>query len=184
MFVSGRLHSDCCNVTDRRGRYPVGLETSQSAGWRVAMPRTNESEGLAFWKRTSRMNSSPQLIVLHLLFICFAALTVCHGQSGAGTLQGTITDPSGAVIPGAIIVITSDATGVQRELSSNSAGLYVAADLPAGRYRLLASATGFAKQQFNDVELAVGAVRNLDVQLTLGNLENVVNVTATTANID
>ena len=148
------------------------------------MRGTNEGEPSADRGGRSTVIKSQAVFSLVFFFICLATLPFCYGQSGAGTLEGTTTDPTGAVVPGAVIVITSEATGVQRELTTNSAGLYVAADLPAGRYQLLASATGFAKRQFNDVELTVGAVRNLDVQLTLGNLENVVNVTATTANID
>jgi outer membrane receptor protein involved in Fe transport len=118
------------------------------------------------------------------LLVFFAALSACYAQSGAGTLQGTVTDPSGAEVPGANVVVTSETTGVERQLTSNSAGLYVAADLPAGRYRVVASASGFSKQRIDNVELTVGAVRNLDVQLKLGSVENVVNVTITPATID
>src|SRR5579859_2024504 len=117
------------------------------------------------------------------LFVLFAALAA-YGQSGAGTLQGTVTDPSGAVVPGDSVVVTSETTGGQRELTSNSAGLYVAADLPAGRYRVVASSTGFAKQQIDQVEVTVGGVRDLNLQLTLGSLEIVVNLTDTASAID
>jgi hypothetical protein len=118
------------------------------------------------------------------LLVFFVALSACYAQSGAGTLQGTVTDPSGAEVPGANVVVTSATTGAERQLTTNSAGLFVAADLPAGRYRVVASASGFSKQRIDNVELTVGAVRNLDVQLTLGSVENVVNVTTTTATID
>jgi outer membrane receptor protein involved in Fe transport len=123
-------------------------------------------------------------VTLVLIFACFAGLSVCFGQSGAGTLQGTVTDPSGAVIPGAAVVITSETTGVQRPLTSNSAGVYVAPDLPAGRYQIVATASGFARQQIDHIELTVGAVRNLDLKLTLGTLDNVVNVTTSATAID
>jgi hypothetical protein len=128
----------------------------------------------------TRRHSFRLLNIVLVFFLGGAA----NAQSGAGTLQGTVSDPSGAVVPAALVIITSESTGIQRHLTSNSAGLYVAADLPAGVYQVVANSSGFAKEQVDHVELTVGAVRSLDIQLTLGNVENVVNVTTTTTNID
>ncbi len=62
---------------------------------------------------------------------------------GTGTIKGTITDPSGAVIPGATVVATNVATGVQTARSTTEAGLYVIAPLPVGRYDVSVTAAGF-----------------------------------------
>ena len=81
------------------------------------------------------------LAVAVLLFSnCFAA----HAQVAGGSILGTVTDPSGAVLANAEITIKDVATGVVRSVSSNSAGFYLAPNLPAGQYDLRITAPGFS----------------------------------------
>jgi outer membrane receptor protein involved in Fe transport len=102
--------------------------------------------------------------------------TAVHAQSGGATLQGAVTDPSGAVVPNAKISITSELTGVSRDVVSNSDGLYSAPNLSPGRYKVTSSATGFTTKVQTDVVLAVGAVRNLDIPLTVSSAETTITV--------
>src|SRR5260370_21542672 len=82
------------------------------------------------------------------LFSVFAAVLLVAGTlsaqiAGSGSIQGTISDPSGAVIPGATIVATNAATGMRTERQTAAAGLYVLSPLPAGQYSVTVAASGF-----------------------------------------
>jgi outer membrane receptor protein involved in Fe transport len=107
-----------------------------------------------------------------------------HAQSGGATLQGTVTDSTGALVSGAKVAITSQTTGSLRETTTNSSGIYSAADLPAARYRVVVTAAGFSTEQISDVLLTVGEVRNLDVQLPVGSEATTVTVTSSNNVVD
>lgn len=102
--------------------------------------------------------------------------TAVQAQSGSATLQGTVTDPSGAVVPDAKIRITAQLTDVSRDVVSNSDGLYSAPNLSAGRYKVTTSASGFTTKVQTDVVLTVGAVRDLEIPLTLSSSETTITV--------
>jgi len=106
-----------------------------------------------------------------------------HAQSGSATLEGTVTDPAGAVIPNAKIQITAELTGVSREVVSNNNGFYSAPDLSAGRYKVATSATGFATKVQTDVLLTVGAMRDLNIPLTISASDITVTVDSSSTQI-
>ena len=93
-----------------------------------------------------------------------AAASPAHAQFGAG-LQGTVLDSSGASVPGATIVITNEETGVPRETVASDAGFYRIAGLPPGRYKVVASLTGFADTKVEHVEVSAENIRGLDLKL-------------------
>ena len=62
--------------------------------------------------------------------------SLCYGQGTVGTLNGTITDPAGAVVPGATVVATHSDTRVESKTTSTSSGTYTLPYLPAGTYTL------------------------------------------------
>src|ERR1700746_3087058 len=93
-----------------------------------------------------RFNS---IAVLSVLFCILNS--AMHGQSGSGTLQGTVLDPNGAVVPNAQINITSVLTGVSRDVRSNGDGFYSAPNLSAGSYKVTTFAAGFSTRIDNDV---------------------------------
>ena len=101
-------------------------------------------------------------------------------QSGSSTLEGTITDPMGAVIPNAKVHIVSDTTGIVRDVTTNGAGLYSAPDLAPGRYNVTYSASGFSSKVQNGVVLSVGAVRDLDVPLGISATDTTITVESST----
>jgi outer membrane receptor protein involved in Fe transport len=104
-----------------------------------------------------------------LLLICLLAATSNAQQSATATLSGVITDPNGAVIAGAQITATQKATGVKRETTTNSEGLYVLTNLPPGEYEVGILATGFApKVSKAPVVLQVGQTVTLDMALEIG----------------
>src|SRR5271169_6499548 len=92
------------------------------------------------------------------------------------SLTGAIRDKSGAVLPGAGVRITNTATDVVREVKSNSAGEYVAAALPPGRYNITVSVPGFRRYQAEGVILRVAQNARIDITLQVGDTHEEVSV--------
>jgi hypothetical protein len=112
--------------------------------------------------------------LLATFFVLFATQAVAQDA----TLLGTVTDPSGAAVPNAAVAITNTATGVTRNLTTNSDGQFVAPDLRIGNYTVRVSATGFKAAEQKNLELAVGDRRRLDVTLVVGSVQEQVTVEA------
>jgi Carboxypeptidase regulatory-like domain len=110
-----------------------------------------------------------------------AAFAVCgviaHAQSGAGTIQGTVTDPSGAVIPGAAIHVLNQATGVAVDTRSNAVGFYQVPDLFTGNYVVTITSPGM-KTYNQSIELLVAQTAVIDAALTAGAVSQQVTVEA------
>src|SRR5579859_6389003 len=117
-----------------------------------------------------------QVSLLCLMLVCLRGTSWC--QAEGATLQGTVSDPTGAVIPHATVSITNEATGAIRNSETNVAGIYSAQNLAAGSYRVVATATGFHERKIAGMVLTVGAVRNVDITLSLGANTTQVDVTA------
>jgi hypothetical protein len=100
-----------------------------------------------------------------LCFILFTA-TLAFSQSANTSLRGIIRDPSGALVPGAKIELTDNANGQTLAATSNSAGLYLFAEIPPARYTITASAPGFGNQA-KTAELLVNQPATIDFSLTL-----------------
>jgi outer membrane receptor protein involved in Fe transport len=123
---------------------------------------------------TDRIRLSIQL--LSLLF-CFACGLTAHAQSTA-TLQGTVTDPQGAIVPGAKVAVRSQATGIERMTQAGEDGNYQVAALPPGVYRVEAQAQGFQTQVVNDLQVEVARTVTQNFQLTVGSVSQEVTVTS------
>jgi carboxypeptidase family protein len=79
-------------------------------------------------------------------------------QTVTGAVTGTVTDPSGAVIPGATVVAINMATSVQTAAKTNGGGVYSIRFLPIGNYQVEVSAKGFNKVTLPQVKLDIGSV--------------------------
>jgi hypothetical protein len=89
------------------------------------------------------------------LMLCLAGAAWCQ-NSGSGTISGSLTDPKGAVIPGASVVIRNTDTGIDKTVETNEFGIYTAPFLQPGHYQITASKTGFATVVRQDLTLQVG----------------------------
>ena len=117
------------------------------------------------------------MILLAALFIAIPGLA--WGQARTeGQLSGTVTDPSGAILPNATLTITQASTGFTTTVTSTSTGAYVFPDLQPGTYTLKASASGFADKTYNSVVVYAGRTTNLQVQLKVGTNSETVEVSA------
>jgi len=129
-------------------------------------------------KNTTSKGAWFGLSLLAALVLSFFIATPARAQVTGATLSGTVTDPSGAVIPHAKIVIKNTSTGVIRNVTSNSAGLYNAPNLLPGPYSVTISAPGFSTEVRSGIVLTVGANQVLNVALQVGKVTNLVQVTS------
>ena len=113
-----------------------------------------------------------------MLSVATLVCTTARAQSGNATLQGTVTDPSGAVVPAARVHIEAQLTRVSRDIVTNKDGFYSASNLSPGRYLLSVAATGFSTQVQKDVLLTVGSVIDRDVPLLLSATDTTITVEA------
>src|SRR5579863_6800093 len=100
------------------------------------------------------------------------------GQVSGATLSGSVTDPSGAAIPGATVSIKNVGTGEVRDVTSNGDGLYSAPNLIPGSYEASAASKGFSKAVQKGVTLTVGAQQTLNFALKPGQVTQTVEVTS------
>ena len=96
----------------------------------------------------------------------FGGMMLVYAQNGAGTIQGQVTDPAGASIPGAV-VSANNGRGVSRSATTGVRGEYVLGNLPPGRYTLRVAAKGFAAAERAAVEVGSGATQALDFPMSL-----------------
>src|SRR6266446_10203657 len=99
-------------------------------------------------------------------------------QVAGGTLTGTITDRSGAEIPNAQIVIKDLATGIERTVTTNKDGFYIAANLLPAEYQVTISANGFNTEIKTGIKINVGAQQEFNLMLQVGTVTHRVEVTA------
>ncbi len=113
-------------------------------------------------------------ILIGLTLIASSALAQDRGSA-----TGTITDSSGAAVPGALAVLTDPATGVTSRFTSDATGSFTFASLAAGQYVLTVEKTGFRKAQVTPVNIAVNTATRVDVMLEVGQTQETVQVQAT-----
>ena len=122
--------------------------------------------------------------ILLLIAACvFMTGRVAFGQSTA-TLQGTVTDQKGAVVPNATITVRNQATSIERTAQTDSSGNYQVAALPVGTYSVVVQAQGFKSAAVSDLNVEVARTLVKDFQLEVGSLEQRVNITADTPVIE
>ena len=105
-------------------------------------------------------------------------------QVGTGSVMGTVTDSTGAVLVGASVTITDAQTGVARQMVSNGSGLYVAPDLNVGVYNIEVKAKGFSGQRRVGVELQVGRQMEVDFTLAPGAQNETVTVQGVASQVE
>src|SRR5947209_12843303 len=109
--------------------------------------------------------------------LCLTFGTPVRAQSTA-TLQGTVTDPQGAVVPNAKVTVRSQATGAERTAQTDADGNYQVASLQPGLYRVEVQAQGFQAQAASDLSVEVARTVVQNFQLTVGSVTQEVTVTA------
>src|SRR5437016_3247064 len=125
--------------------------------------RSNEMHGSTFFPPPpglrqaaceARYRFIDRVLSVILLFSCIAGFGLAQ-NTNSGDIRGTVTDATGAVIPGAAVTILNVETGVAKSLITNQAGLYDAVSILPGRYRITFNKEGFDKLVRDGVNLGV-----------------------------
>ncbi|HEX2444491.1 MAG TPA: TonB-dependent receptor [Vicinamibacterales bacterium] len=128
-------------------------------------------------------------LVLALAAIALGSLlgpasALAQSQAINGTIEGTITDDSAALLPGVTVTVTNLETGAARSVLSNDVGVYRAPLLPLGTYRLTAELAGFKKFEQSGITLTAGETAVVNIRLGVGQLSEVVSVVADSSVVD
>ena len=119
--------------------------------------------------------------VLSLLLLTTALL---HAQTFRGGVNGTVTDPSGAVVPGAAIEAVDSGTGVLYKTVTSSGGEYEFQDLPLGKYVVTVTAAGFKTEKVEGVPVSAGTIYTLPVKLSITATAQTIEVSANALALD
>ena len=117
------------------------------------------------------------VIVALLLLLGSSAVTQLNAQVLKGQILGTITDPSGAVIPGASITLSETNTNAVRESGTNESGLYVFTNLDPGLYQVAVSSEGFSIVVRGNLDLLPNSTVRVNIELAPGAVTETVTVT-------
>jgi hypothetical protein len=113
-----------------------------------------------------------------LLLLVLGLTASVHAQvSTVGSISGTVRDPQGNAVPKAEVTVTEETTGASRTVVGNDDGTYTVPSLPVGRYTITTAPQGFKKTVNSGVQLHVGDKVVVDLQLEVGNVNEVVTVT-------
>jgi len=121
-------------------------------------------------------NNTPRHAIVALAGLTLAAGSAAYAQIDTGAINGTVTDPSGAVVSDAQITERNVGTNATRTLKSAANGTYTISNLPAAIYEITVTAPGFSSY-IQQVEVTVGGHATLDAKLTVGQGAEKVTVT-------
>jgi Carboxypeptidase regulatory-like domain len=117
-----------------------------------------------------------------LLLTVLGAAGAAHAQSFLGTIRGTVSDPQGAGVADAAVLVVDESTGVPRAVSTDSQGRFEAANLKPGTYRIEVATPNFKEFKQTGITLRAAGSVNLEVKLELGSRTETVTVTAEAIN--
>src|SRR5215510_8678647 len=116
--------------------------------------------------------------VFPVIAVCMISLLTAFGQTDRGTITGTISDASGAVIPGATVSAKHTETGLVYTAGSSETGNYTLPQLPAGNYELTVELPGFKKFVRPGLTISATQVARIDAKLEVGANTDAVTVEA------
>src|SRR6516162_6392127 len=129
------------------------------------------------WKETMW-----RLCIASVFVIMFAAALGAQAPTG-GVLRGQVTDPSGASVAGATVLLTTP-SGASMDTTTNKEGLYEFKDLAPGKYQIKAVAQGFALYTKTDVGVTAGQTTRVNIPLEIAEAQEKVEVQSSTTQLD
>jgi len=121
-----------------------------------------------------------RLVCAHVFLLLVAASAYAQATS---TITGTVTDSGGAVVPGATVVVISNATGTKTEAVTNGSGAFTVPALPVGLYTVTVSLEGFKTAALTEVRVQLGIPTSVKATLEVGTLAETVTVTGASAEL-
>lgn len=123
--------------------------------------------------------------ISQFIFVVVLTLFIVGGAKAqsTGSITGTVSDPSGAAVPDAAVMLTNTGTAQSRTVQTNAAGVFAFPDLPIGSYTMQISKAGFATQKRSATELLTGQTIGIDVTLKVGSQVESIEVTTETQQV-
>src|SRR6266446_1237696 len=122
-------------------------------------------------------------LVFAILFVLSLAVAA-NAQTFRGAINGTVTDPSGAVVPNAAVKATESATGIDHNTVTTSEGQFSFQDIPPGFYKVAVTAAGFPVYTVDKVEVTAGKIYSLPINLKMQQQSTTVEVSAAALTLD
>ena len=129
--------------------------------------------------RRSRTFLAGICVTALLLIVCAA-----NAQTFRGAINGTVTDPSGAVVPSAQVKATETATGIEHTTVTTTDGQFSFQDVPLGLYKVTVTASGFPPYTVDKVEVVAGTIYTLPIKLSMQQQSTTVEVSAAALTLD
>jgi hypothetical protein len=117
--------------------------------------------------------------IIRALLLLILLTAVASAQTFRGTILGTVTDPTGAVVPGAKITVKNINTGLERSTSTDVDGNYTIPELPIGTYEVRVDRENFVSARVENVAVEVAGERRVDVKLSIGPVQEIISVPLT-----
>ena len=133
---------------------------------------------MQFFSKCCRAVLASNWSIRFVLFLLVVLVLPYLAAAQEGTILGTVTDPSGAPVPNGAVTITHLSTGIVHAYATNDSGQFVAAGLPAGKYDVRVTASGFKVEEQKGVVLNVNDRDRVDFQLKVGAKTETVSVEA------
>src|SRR6516225_3438233 len=118
------------------------------------------------------------------ILIAFSLAVAADAQTFRGSINGTVTDPSGGLVPNATVKATEIATGIDHTTTTTSDGAFAFQDIPLGFYKVTVTASGFPAYAVDKVEVVAGTIYTLQVKLSLQQQTTTVEVSAAALTLD
>src|SRR5215472_8877585 len=160
----------------------MGMWSGSSLSKRTLTHRGTGCCLLAYDFLEGGVESMKRLAVAILLL--FSLAVAANAQTFRGTINGTVTDPSGGSVPNATVKATETATGIDHTTTTTSDGAFAFQDIPLGFYKITVTATGFPVYTVDKVEVSAGNVYTLAVKLALQQQTTTVEVSAAALTLD
>ena len=127
----------------------------------------------------------PALTILTAVLLAFLSVAArpAFAQSSSGTITGTVTDPTGALVPGATVIATDAISKTTRTAVTNKQGQYILVDIPPASYNVTATKSGFSKDEITGLDVAVGTQTTASFKLAVGSETTTVEVQASNADL-
>ncbi|MGD0773402.1 MAG: TonB-dependent receptor [Candidatus Solibacter sp.] len=132
--------------------------------------------------KKSRLERLTRLSLLFVVFLQFSAWRPLSAQTGAGTIEGTVKDQTGAIIPGAKVRVVHVATSEARGTTANAVGFYTFPQVPIGNYHVTVQSPGMVTWQ-GELQVMTGQVSTVDAALTVGSSSTEVTISGSATSL-
>ena len=124
------------------------------------------------------MRNARRGVLTMLTIVLLSGAAFAQSQATTGVIEGTVSDSSGAVLPGATVTLTNTGTNFTRDLVTDADGRFRGLLLPLGTYKLAVALAGFSNYEQDGIELVVGQTANIPIILQVGGVAEKITVTS------